>query len=75
MAGHPRCRWRGPEHHSVELEDRVRVLDAPVEAGDTAPLHTHRWPGVQYLLRVADFVRRDGNVSRTTAYEEQVCAK
>jgi hypothetical protein len=51
-----------PEHHSVILEnDRVRVLDARVEAGDTVPLHTHRWPGVQYLLRVADFLRRDGN--------------
>jgi hypothetical protein len=53
-----------PEHHSVVLENvRVRVLDARVDAGDTVPLHTHRRPGVQYLLRVADFVRRDGNGS------------
>ena len=54
-----------PEHHTVVLEnDRVRVLVARVEPGDTVPLHTHCWPGVQYLLSVADFVRRDcdGNV-------------
>ena len=25
------------------------------------PLHTHRWPGVQYFLSLADFVRRDAN--------------
>ena len=23
------------------------------------PLHTHRWPGVQYFLSLGDFVRRD----------------
>ena len=50
-----------PEHHSVLLEnDRVRVLDTRVEAGDTVPLHTHRWPGVQYIVSFAEFVRRDG---------------
>ena len=52
-----------PEHHSVVLEnDRVRVLEARVEAGGTVP-RTHRWPGVQYRLRAANFVRRDGNGS------------
>lgn len=51
-----------PEHHSVLLEnDRVRVLDARVEPGDTVPLHTHRWPSVQYVLSFADFVRRDAD--------------
>ena len=51
-----------PGHHSVMLEnDRVRVLDARVEAGDTVPVHTHRWPGVQYVVSFADFVRRDGD--------------
>jgi len=51
-----------PEHHSVLLEnDRVRVLDARVEAGDTVPAHTHRWPGVHYVVSIADFVRRDGD--------------
>jgi len=51
-----------PDHHSVLLEnDRVRVLDARVERGDTVPVHTHRWPGVQYLMSLGDFVRRDAD--------------
>ena len=51
-----------PEHHSVVLEnDRVRVLHARVEAGDTVPLHTHRWPAVQHVVSGSDFVRRDGS--------------
>ena len=51
-----------PDHHSLLLEnDRVRVLDVRVESGDTVPVHTHRWPGVQYLVGSADFVRRDGD--------------
>jgi len=50
-----------PEHHAVLLEnDHVRVLGARVEVGDTVPVHTHRWPGVQYVVSFADFVRRDG---------------
>jgi hypothetical protein len=49
-----------PDHHSVLFEnERVRVLDARVDRGDTVPLHTHRWPGVQYISSFADFVRRD----------------
>jgi len=51
-----------PDHHSVLLEnDRVRVLDTRVERGDTVPVHTHRWPGVQYFVSFADFVRRDAD--------------
>jgi len=51
-----------PEHHSVVLKnDRVRALDARVEPGDTVPVHTHRWSGVQYVVSFADFVRRDGD--------------
>jgi hypothetical protein len=51
-----------PAHHVVLLEnEHVRVLEARVEAGDTVPLHTHRWPGVQYFLSLANFVRRDAN--------------
>ncbi|MBM2822384.1 MAG: hypothetical protein HW413_1130 [Thermoleophilia bacterium] len=50
------------EHHSVLLEnDRVRVLNTRVESGDTVPVHTHRWPSVQYVLSIADFVRRDAD--------------
>ena len=49
-----------PAHHVVLLEnEHVRVLEARVEARDTVPLHTHRWPSVQYFLSLADFVRRD----------------
>jgi hypothetical protein len=54
-----------PGHHAVRLEnDHVRVLETRVEAGDTVPVHTHRWPSVQYVVSIADFVRRDqdGNV-------------
>jgi hypothetical protein len=48
------------EHHAVLLEnERVRVLEARVERNDSVPVHTHRWPGVQYILSFADFVRRD----------------
>ncbi len=51
-----------PAHHVVLLEnEHVRVLEARVEPGDTVPLHTHRWPGVQYFLSLANFVRRDAN--------------
>lgn len=54
-----------PAHHVVLLEnEHVRVLEARVEAGETVPLHTHRWPGVQCFLRLSSFVRRnaDGEV-------------
>lgn len=51
-----------PDHHSVLLEnDRVRVLEARVERGDTVPVHTHRWAGVQYVMSLGDFVRRDAD--------------
>jgi hypothetical protein len=56
--------------------EHVRVLEARVEAGDTVPLHTHRWPGVQYVLSLSSFVRRnaDGDVvadSRALSLPEQ----
>lgn len=54
-----------PNHHKVLLEDhRVRVLDSRVKAGDATPVHTHRWPGVLYVLGISEFVRCDpeGNV-------------
>jgi hypothetical protein len=50
-----------PAHHQVLLEnERVRVLQTRIEAGERTPVHTHCWPSVEYLLRSADFVRRDG---------------
>lgn len=54
-----------PAHHELFLEnDRVRVIHTHIPAGDTVPLHSHRWPAVAYLLSWSDFVRRDheGNV-------------
>ncbi len=59
-----------PKHHTLLFEnDAVRVLDAHVEAGDTVPVHTHRWPSVLYLLSASEFVRRDpeGHVLLDTA--------
>ena len=49
-----------PAHHVVMLENsEVRVLDTRIHPGDTVPLHTHRWPGVLYVLSWSDIVRRD----------------
>ena len=51
-----------PRHHRVLLEnDRVRVLDTRISPGDTVPLHTHRWPAVNHVMRWSDFVRRDAD--------------
>jgi quercetin dioxygenase-like cupin family protein len=43
-----------PRHHRVLLEnDRVRVVETRVPAGETVPVHTHRWPAVNHLRRDA----------------------
>ena len=50
-----------PGNHQVLLEnDRVRVIYTTVAIGATTPVHTHRWPSVEYVLSATDFVRRDG---------------
>lgn len=50
------------QYHTLLFEnEHVRVLEAKVPSGHTVPLHTHRWPGVQYILSWSDFVRRDGD--------------
>ena len=54
-----------PEHHRLVFEnDEVRVLDTCIEPGETAPLHTHRWPSVLFAVTSDHVVRRDmdGNV-------------
>jgi len=54
-----------PAYHQRLLEnDQVRVIHTLIPRGATVPVHTHRWPGVAYLLSWSDFVRRDqdGNV-------------
>ncbi len=61
-----------PDHHEVLLENEfVRVLDTRLAAGETTPLHAHRWPAVLHVVAWSDIVRmdRDGNVvldSRTS---------
>jgi hypothetical protein len=50
-----------PRHHKLVLDnDRVRVLDTRIPAGDVVPVHTHRWPAVYYTIAGGDFVRCDG---------------
>jgi hypothetical protein len=51
-----------PQNHTLLFENEfVRVLDTLVRPGETVPLHTHRWPSTNYLLRWSDFIRRDGD--------------
>jgi len=50
-----------PETHRILFEnDAVRVLETTIAPGQTTPVHTHRWPGVLYVLSFGHFVRRDG---------------
>jgi hypothetical protein len=50
-----------PRHHRLVFENElVRVLDTRIPVGDTAPVHTHRWPAVYYTLSFSHFIRRDG---------------
>ncbi len=50
-----------PEHHRLLFEnDTVRVIETLIGAGDTTPVHTHRWPSVGYVVGGTDIVRRDG---------------
>lgn len=49
-----------PGHHTLLYEnDRVRVLDTRIGAGDQTPIHTHRWPAANYVVNWSHFVRRD----------------
>ena len=50
-----------PEWHRLLLEnDAVRVLETTIAPGATTRLHTHRWPGILYVVAFGHFVRRDG---------------
>jgi hypothetical protein len=49
-----------PAHHRLLLEDdSVRVIHTRIAAGETVPLHTHRWGGVAYLQSWSHFIRRN----------------
>ena len=43
--------------------ERVRVLDTRIPAGDVVPVHTHRWPAIYYTVQPGDFIRRDAEGS------------
>lgn len=66
MALHPLdAMHTAPDHHKILFEnDKVRILDTCLPAGDRTPVHAHEWPAALYVLSWSDFVRRDndGNV-------------
>lgn len=50
-----------PETHHLLFENAaVRVLETRIGPGQTTQVHTHRWPGILYILSFGHFVRRDG---------------
>jgi hypothetical protein len=51
-------------HRRLLENERVRVLHTLIPPGAVVPLHTHRYPGVAYLISWSEFIRRDhdGNV-------------
>jgi hypothetical protein len=51
-----------PESHRILFENAaVRVLETRIGPGETTQVHTHRWPGVLYVLSFGHFVRRDAD--------------
>ncbi len=49
-----------PAHHTLLLEnEHVRVLRTLIPAGEKTAVHTHRWPGVQQIIRWSHFRRTD----------------
>lgn len=49
-----------PESHRLLFENEaVRVLETRIAPGETTHVHTHRWPGVLYVLSFGHFLRRD----------------
>lgn len=54
-----------PEHHTLLWEnERVRVIETHIPAGERTAVHTHRWPGVLRVVRWSHFIRYDdqGNI-------------
>jgi hypothetical protein len=49
-----------PAHHQLLFENEaVRVIETIIPPGESAPLHTHRWPGTFHLVCWSEIVRRD----------------
>ena len=61
MAVHPLDAMQSaPDHHDVLYEnEKVRILDTRLAAGDRTPVHAHEWPAALYVLSWSDFIRRD----------------
>jgi hypothetical protein len=59
---------RSPNHSLLFENERVRVVQTRILAGDSTPLHTHRWPRVMFVFASSDLVRFDdlGNVLMDT---------
>ncbi|MDO3624674.1 hypothetical protein [Mucilaginibacter sp. BT774] len=54
-----------PEHHKLLFEnERVRVIDANIPAGQMTAVHTHRFAASHIVVSWSDFIRYDagGNV-------------
>ena len=64
-----------PAHHTLLFEnERVRVVQTRIPAGQIVPVHTHRWSAVAFILAWSDLVRRDpeGNVTLDTRSGREV---
>jgi len=49
-----------PEHHKLLFEnDRVRVIDANIPAGDMTAVHTHGFAASHVVISWSDFIRYD----------------
>ena len=54
-----------PDHHVILFEnDRVRILDTKLPAGERTPIHAHEWPAALYVLSWSDVVWRDAGGGR-----------
>ena len=46
------------KHHKLLLEnEKVRVLDTCIPAGERTAVHTHKWPATYYVMSFSDFIR------------------
>ena len=51
-----------PDHHRVVFEnDRIRVVETVIRAGDITPVHTHLAPHLLIFSSGSRFVRRDAD--------------
>ena len=62
-----------PDNHTLLLENElVRVVHTRILAGQTVPVHTHRWPSVLFIMTWSDMLRLDpqGNILLDTRQAE-----